>query len=214
MSWKVAWIVATGLVGGLALARLTQDADTGTATWDATRAAGFAGYILLWLSVMGGMLIHLRFRPFGQAVTVLLEAHRIVSALALSFVVAHLFGLLVDPVINFSVVDLGVPFLSSYRPIQVGFGSLAFWLMVVVLASTALSGYMPYRAWRKLHYLAFPAWLLVLLHGVTNGTDTNSAPALSLYTVTAMSVVGLTVYRLFGRDWVQVGDAPIRPLRR
>ena len=125
-----------------------------------------------------------------------------------------LFRSLVDPVINFSVVDLGVPFLSSYRPIQVGFGSLAFWLMVVVLASTALSGYIPYRAWRKLHYLAFPAWLLVLLHGVTNGTDTNSAPALSLYTVTAMLVVGLTVYRLFGRDWVQVGDAPIRPLRR
>lgn len=214
MSWKLSIVVAIGLVLGLTLARLTQDADTGTATWDATRAAGFAGYILLWLSVMGGMLIHLRYRPFGQPVSVLLEAHRIVSALGFSFVVAHLFGLLVDPVIHFSVLDIGAPFVSSYRPLQVGFGSVAFWMLVVVLASTALSGCMPYTAWRKLHYLAFPCWALALLHGVTNGTDTSSALGMSLYVVTSMSVAGMVVYRLFGRAWVEVGEAPIRPLRR
>ena len=40
MSWKLSGVVAIGLVLGITLAWLTQDADTGTATWDATRAAG------------------------------------------------------------------------------------------------------------------------------------------------------------------------------
>jgi sulfoxide reductase heme-binding subunit YedZ len=214
MSWKLAAIVAVGLVLGTALARVTQDSDTGTMSWDAARASGFAGYLLLWASVMAGMLIHARYRPFGYPMTYLIEGHRMISALALSFVTAHVFAMLVDPAIHFSPADVAVPFVSAYRPFQVGLGSLALWLLVLVLASTALSGSMPYRAWRRLHYLAFPCWALALLHGLTNGTDTGATAAVWLYTLTTMSVAVLGFYRIFGRDWVQMGDAPIRPIRR
>ena len=214
MSWKVAWLMALGLVFGIAIARLTQDPDTGTATWDASRASGFAGYLLLWASVMAGMGIHLRLKLFGQPMTFLLEGHRMISALALSFVAAHVFSLLVDPVVHFSPLDVAIPFWSSYRPFQVGLGSVALWLLVFVLASTALSGYIPYRAWRKIHYLSFPCWVLALLHGLLNGTDSSAALAIWLYALTTTGAVALCVYRIFGRDWVQVGEAPIRPIRR
>jgi hypothetical protein len=45
MSWKLSGIVALGLVLGIVAARLAQDPDTGTASWDGLRAAGFAAYL-------------------------------------------------------------------------------------------------------------------------------------------------------------------------
>ena len=42
MSWKLAAGVALVLLVVVAIARLVQDVETGTETWDASRAAGFA----------------------------------------------------------------------------------------------------------------------------------------------------------------------------
>ena len=41
MSWRISGIVALGVVLGIVLGRLAQDPDTGTASWDGLRAAGF-----------------------------------------------------------------------------------------------------------------------------------------------------------------------------
>jgi sulfoxide reductase heme-binding subunit YedZ len=202
MSWRIAGVVGLGLVVGVLLARATQDADTGTASWDALRAAGFASYLCLWLSVCTGIAVHMRYRPGPMALTWLLETHRIVSALGLSFLAGHLVGLLVDPTISFAAWDLALGFTSSYRPLQVTFGAAAMWMLVAVLGSTALANRMPYGAWRNLHYLSFPAYVLALVHGLTAGTDASSSLALGLYASTAAVAAALVAARLFGRGWV------------
>ncbi|MEO8539234.1 MAG: hypothetical protein ABI577_05790 [bacterium] len=205
MSWKLSGVVALGVVLGVLAGRVFQDSDTGTASWDALRAAGFGAYLLLWLSVVTGMAVHMRYRPGPLAMTWLLEAHRISSALSLSFTAGHVVGLLVDPTIAFSVVDVAVGLTSSYRPIQVAFGALTMWLMVAVLGSTAVAGRMPYRYWRNAHYLSFPAYFAALLHGLTSGTDATSPIALVIYASTGSFVAAMVVARVFGRGWVTAG---------
>jgi predicted ferric reductase len=202
VSWKSALLVAGALTTGLVLARVLQDPDTGTSTWDASRAAGFAAYLLLWVSALAGMGLHLRFRPAGGSITWLLETHRITAVLALAFLVAHVIALVLDPVVPFSVLDALVPFTSSYRPVQVGLGALAQWMLVLVLVSTASASAMPWRAWRNLHYLSFPCYALALLHGLVTGTDSGSTLALLIYAGSAAAVAALGVARCFGRDWV------------
>jgi predicted ferric reductase len=204
MSWKVAAAVAGTLVFLLVVARLVQDQDTGTATWDASRASGFAAYLLLWASTVTGLALHLRVRPARGPLTWMLEWHRITSALAFSFLLAHVMALLLDPVVHFNVVDGLLPFTSSYRSIQVGMGTLAQWMLVTVLASTALAGAMPYATWRGVHYLGFPAYLLALLHSLTSGTDSSNTLALLIYASTAGTVAFLCVARFYGRAWVPV----------
>ncbi len=206
MSWKIAGLITFGLVAGILLARIAQDPETGTASWDGLRAAGFAAYLLLWLALVTGMAVHMRYRPGPLAMTWLLEAHRISSALSLSFTAGHMVGLLVDPTISFSLLDLSVGLSSSYRPLQVAFGSLAMWLLVAVLGSTAFAGRLPYAIWRNLHFLSFPAYIAALLHGLTSGTDATAPLALAIYASTASIAAAMVVARLFGRGWVAAGE--------
>jgi methionine sulfoxide reductase heme-binding subunit len=213
MSWKLAAAVAVGLVAGIAVAKLVQDPETGTATWDSSRAAGFAAYLLLWLSVVLGLAVHLRVRPASGPVTWMLEAHRMTSALSISFVGGHMFALLLDDVVPFTILDTVLPFSSDFRPLQVGMGTVALWLLVTVLGSTALAGRMQHSTWRKLHYLSFPCWVLALVHGITSGTDTGANLAVLTYAATASSVAALLAVRIFGRGFVAAGEAP-RPSSR
>lgn len=198
MSWKLALATTAVLVVAVALARAAQGPDAGTATWDASRASGFAGYLLLSGSLIAGLSLSLRFRPAGIPLTWTLETHRALAALALAFVVVHVVGLLLDPVVSFSPLDGLVPFTSSFRPFQVGMGTASQWLLVVVLASTALYGHISYSTWRRLHTLAFPCWALALLHSITSGTDTAAPLAVTLYALTAAAVAALLAIRLAG----------------
>jgi predicted ferric reductase len=96
--------------------------------------------------------------------------------------------------------------------VQVALGSLATWLSIVVLGSTALAGRMPYASWRNLHYLSFPAYFLALLHGVTSGTDASAPISLVVYASTASFVAAMVVARLFGRGWVTAGGTAGPPI--
>jgi len=211
VSWRISLIVGVGVVLGILAGRYTQDSETGTASWDGLRAAGFAAYACLWLSVCTGIAVHLRFRPGPMAITWLLEGHRITSSLGLSFLAGHLVGLLVDPTISFKVVDIAVGLTSSYRPWQMALGAAAFWSLVTVLASTAFSRRLPYSAWRNLHYLSFPAYGLALVHGLTAGTDASSNLAMSLYASTGAVVAALLVVRVLGRGWAEASAGSARP---
>jgi len=206
MSWRLSAVIALGLVAGILLARSAQDPVTGTASWDALRAAGFASYLCLWISLVSGLAVRLRYRPGPLALTWLLELHRMSGALGLAFVVGHVAGLLVDPEVGFSALDVAVGVTSSYRPAQVALGALAMWIMVAVLGSTGLAGRMHYATWHYLHMLSFPAYALALLHGVTAGTDSGSTSGVALYATTASIAAALVVARLFGRGWVAAGE--------
>lgn len=206
MSWQAGALTAAALIALIAGARLAQDAGSGTASWDATRAAGFAGYVLVWTSVETGIALHLRWRPGGTAMTWMLELHRIASTLALAFVVGHVFGLLIDPVVRFEAWEAAVPLLGPYRPVQVTLGAVALWLIAAVLITTAVADRLPYAAWRRSHYLAFPAYALSLLHGLTSGTDSGSPPALALYAGTASIVAATLVWRAAGRGWTTAAE--------
>ena len=209
MSWKVAGVVAVAAICGAVVARLGQDAETGTATWDAARASGFAGYLLLWGSVVTGIGLHLRLRPRSTGLTWVLESHRILSTLALSFVAVHVVALLLDPVVSFSPVDGFVPFTSGYRPLQVGMGTIGMWLLVAVLGTTALAGVLPLPVWRRLHYLSFPCFVLALVHGLTSGSDSGQPAAVTIYAATAAVVGAMLVLRVVGRGWVSAAELPV-----
>lgn len=202
-SWRLMFAVTAVLALLVALARLGNDPATDTATWDASRAAGFVAYLLLWLAVTSGAALHLRYRVI-LSMGWLLELHRGASALGLSLTVAHVLALLVDTE-RFRVVDAFVPFTTDYRPFDVGLGTLAAWLVVVVLASTAATPALSRAAWKRLHFLSYPAYALALWHGVSAGTDSSAAAATLTYAATAAVAAAVSAARVFGRGWTEAG---------
>ncbi|MFM9277163.1 hypothetical protein [Paenibacillus jiagnxiensis] len=53
------------------------------------------------------------------------------------------------------------------------------------------------KVWRAIHYLALPAYLLALVHGVMPGTDSNATLVQVIYIVTGLMVAALVVRRIY-----------------
>ncbi len=165
--------------------------------WYLARAAGLVAYLLLWLSVAFGLIITNKFARLWPGGPTAFDLHQFTSLLALAFTVFHGLVLLGDQYINFSLVQLLIPFSDTYRPFWVGLGQLAFYLAIPVAFSFYARKSLGYKTWRLLHYGSFAVYFLVTLHGLFSGTDSTTLSALAMYGMTALTTVALIVYRVF-----------------
>jgi methionine sulfoxide reductase heme-binding subunit len=202
MSWKLTIAVAVALLALSIIARAV-DVEGGTATWDISRASAFTTYILLWAALVTGTGVNTRFHPGVGRQLVVLELHRMCATLGLAFVATHMLTIVLDPFIGFAAWDAVIPLTAGYRPVQVGLGVIAMWGMVAVVATTWGAGRISHRLWRRLHWLAYPAYLLALIHALTAGSDTEHWPTHVVYSATAGTLLGALFVRFVALAWVR-----------
>jgi DMSO/TMAO reductase YedYZ heme-binding membrane subunit len=152
--------------------------------WYFTRAAAVAAYVFLTLTVTLGLLRSML--RIGRARSPWLfwlsdETHQFLALLTTGFVAIHLLALLFDPLIPFSLTNLLVPLNEPYRPVAAGLGVLSLYGLGLVLLTSWGRKRLSHGVWRTLHFLSFPAFALVTLHGVLAGTDTSQPWMLLLY---------------------------------
>ena len=64
-----------------------------------------------------------------------------------------------------------VPFADAAHPFWVGLGALAFELVVALVVTSLLRRHLSRRTWKGIHWLAYAAWPLALIHGIGMGSD-------------------------------------------
>ncbi len=165
--------------------------------WYMARSAGIVAYLLLWGAVASGIAIGNQLLNGLVKPPVVFEIHKSLSILAMIVGMFHGVILLGDTYMNFSVLDLVLPFHSPYQPLWVGLGILGFYLSVILVASFYIKKRIGQRAWRLLHYSSFAMWIMASLHGIAAGTDTQSILMKVLYAVAIVSVGYLLTYRIF-----------------
>ena len=138
--------------------------------WYAARSAGLVAYLLLSTSVVFGVLMSARAR-FVWPRFAIEEIHRFLAILTGIFVVIHGGSLLLDRVVPISLAQELVPFSTHYRPFAVGLGITAAELMAAVGLTNLFQREMPYRLWRRAHYLTLAVWAFASLHGILAGSD-------------------------------------------
>jgi predicted ferric reductase len=181
--------------------------------WYLARAAGIVSWALVAISVCWGLLLAGRPIP-GRAVGWarphrLLDLHRYLGALAVVFTGIHVGALIADSYVHFDVVDVLVPFASSWRPGAVAWGVVAVWLLAAVELTSLAKRRLPRRVWHGVHLASYPLFAMATVHGLTAGSDAVN-PVLRLAMVAAGSaVVGLTVYRV-GQLSRPARPAPVR----
>jgi DMSO/TMAO reductase YedYZ heme-binding membrane subunit len=136
--------------------------------------------------------------------------HRFLASLGLVAVGIHVGALMLD---RYARVTLGSLVGLDSRP-GVVLGAAALWLVIALPLSFRLkqARFMTQRAWRSLHYFGYAVWALSLGHGVAQGTDSRSYPALTAYAVSAAIVGGAAWYRWLARPLPALRPAP-RPER-
>jgi sulfoxide reductase heme-binding subunit YedZ len=199
------------LVTGLIAWERWFDGSLSPITWYLIRSSGITLYLLLWLTVMLGLgLTTSALDRFGGR-AVIFSLHRFVTELAYAGLALHLATLALDDYVPFGLTDLLVPFRAMDGDPWVALGVIAAWGMVIIGFSYSFGRIIGYRGWRALHALAFPLYLIALLHGIGAGSDRASDWLFGLYLGTFGAVCFLTTYRLLrGR---QRGGAPVMPPR-
>jgi sulfoxide reductase heme-binding subunit YedZ len=168
------------------------------AIWYAARASGVAAYVVLSLVVcvgltLGGKAQSRRWPRFSVE-----DVHRFGGLLVGSLIGVHVLAIAADSFLPFSLTQLIVPFTSTYRPLWTGLGIAAAELLLALAITNHYRKRMPYRFWRKAHYLNFAVWAFASLHGLMTGTDRGAAWLAILYAVSVASVLMLLVWRFGG----------------
>jgi methionine sulfoxide reductase heme-binding subunit len=169
----------------------------GPSLWITSRAAGVTAFLALTLDVVFGLFVSTRAvdRLIPRARSV--DIHRWLSAVALTMSAVHALALLGDRFVRFDVLDLLVPFLSSYRSVAVALGVLAAYGALLVHVSFSLRRRIGPKTWRKVHYLSFFVFAAALLHGLFAGSDARTPEMQALYVSSATLVGVLGLYRVF-----------------
>jgi len=100
-----------------------------------------------------------------------------------------------------SFLNAVLPFTSRYRPVWLGLGSVAFDLLLALTVTSLLRARIGYRSWRVLHWLAYAAWPIALVHGLGTGTDARLT-WMQLVTVSCIGSVIASILWRVGADRV------------
>jgi len=168
------------------------------AIWYAARASGAAAYVVLSIVVclgltLGGKAQNRRWPRFS-----LEDVHRFGGLLVGSLIGIHVLAIAADSFLPFSLIQLLVPFTSSYRPLWTGLGIAAAELLLALAITNHYRRRLPYRFWRTAHYLNFAVWTFASLHGLMAGTDRGAAWLAVLYGVSVAAVLMLLLWRFGG----------------
>jgi sulfoxide reductase heme-binding subunit YedZ len=163
------------------------------ALWYLARGSGVAALILFTVVVALGIGTR-RGRSFaGMPRLAVASVHRSASLLALVFLVVHIISLMFDPYAQLKIVNLVLPFTSTYRPLWVGLGALALDLALAIVVTSLIRDRLGQRVWRAVHWLAYAMWPIALLHGMGSGTDRSTTWMIGVDIVCVVAVVAVAV---------------------
>jgi DMSO/TMAO reductase YedYZ heme-binding membrane subunit len=154
---------------------------------------------MLTASVVWGIVLSTKAFPGQRRPAWLLDLHRWLGGLTVSFVVIHLAALVADSFVSFDLVDLTVPFASAWKPVPVALGVVAMWLLIAVQATSLAMKRLPRRAWRWIHLSSYAVFFLTSLHAAFAGTDQSNRLYQLTGTAAIAAVTWATVYRLTHR---------------
>jgi methionine sulfoxide reductase heme-binding subunit len=151
-----------------------------TALWYMSRATGVVTLVLLTAVVILGMLVNRQGRLPGLPRFAVTGLHRNISLLSVIFLAIHVVTAIADPYVTIGWAATVIPFTSPYEPFWLGLGALSLDLMAALILTSLVRGRISRRVWRGIHWLAYAAWPLAVVHSVGSSADMRSGALLGV----------------------------------
>lgn len=146
--------------------------------WLVGRATGLAAFVALTIAVLSGIALRTSVLDRIGSNRAWLELHTFGTVLWLPLSALHVIALLVDKTARIAVEDLFIPFGVAYGRVEIGLGTIALDLVLLVTITGFMKRRMPQRLWSWIHRLSYPAFGLAFAHSILAGSDF-SAPSVS-----------------------------------
>jgi len=168
-----------------------------SAFWYLSRGSAVIAYLLLWLSMILGTGITNKLGALWPGLPSTIEMHEYTSILGLAIGIFHGLILLGDHYINFSLVQVLVPFsTASYKPVAVGIGQVALYIWAILDISFYIRKTIGKKMWRAIHFGSFITYCSVLFHAIVSGTDASASWLQLIYWITGAILAFMISYRI------------------
>ena len=164
--------------------------------WYTTRGAGTVSLVLLSGVTVLGLLARSRVEGPGWPRFLTQALHRDIALLSVVFLALHIVTAAVDPFTHIGLLAALVPFGSYYRTLWLGLGTVAFELMLAIIATSLLRHVIGTSAWRAVHWLAYASWPIAVIHGLGTGTDARTLWLLGTTIACIIVVLAALTYRV------------------
>jgi sulfoxide reductase heme-binding subunit YedZ len=162
--------------------------------WITSRAAGLVALLAASLAVTLGLLM--RGGALRGKTAQLRVGHEALSLATMAALVVHAGALLFDGFLSPSLADVTIPFVSGFRPVWTSMGIVAGWLFLVLGLSYYARARIGAARWRRMHRWTALAWVLGVVHGLMEGTDSGTAWFLLAAGVAILPAAALLTARL------------------
>jgi predicted ferric reductase len=173
--------------------------------WYVARASGIVAWVMLAIAVVWGIFVATRFLGRKPRPAWVLDLHRWLGGLSVTFTGVHLLGLVLDDYVEFGLRELLVPFASEWRPAAVAWGVVALYVLIAVEATSLAMKRLPRRLWKWVHMSSFGLFFVATLHAGMAGTDVTNPLYRVVVGVMVVGVVFFSVYRIVHK--APVGDS-------
>ena len=164
--------------------------------WFASRGSGIVSLILLTAVTVLGLISVVRWQRPTWPRFVTADLHSNLALLSVVFVGVHIVAAILDPFAQLGISAAVIPFDSSYRPLWVGLGVISVYLIVALIITSLLRERIGQRTWRAVHWLAYGAWPLAVLHGAGSGSDAFAGWMIAIEAVCIVAVAVALTWRL------------------
>ncbi len=156
---------------------------------------GVVALVFLSVTVMAGVLATDRMILSVRQRVLLQSAHRTTGVIAVAALGIHVVTKV--GIQHVGILDAFVPFLAVNNTLYVGLGTLAAWFMVSVLWTGLIRARFIGRGkpwmWRSVHSVAYLAWPIALVHGLSAGRAAGTWVLVSYIGCIALVLVTLIV---------------------
>jgi DMSO/TMAO reductase YedYZ heme-binding membrane subunit len=142
--------------------------------WFVARSGGIVAWGLVTLSVCWGLFLSTKAAAKALQPKPLMDLHRFLGGLSVTFTAIHLFGLVMDSYVHFGWVEILIPWTSEWQATAVAWGVIAFSLLLSIEITSLFMKKIPRPIWRQIHRLSFGLYVFATVHGVQAGTDTGN----------------------------------------
>jgi predicted ferric reductase len=183
---------------------------------------GLAAVGTATLNMFLGLLIALRYSPirlWPHRHLNIFSLHNWTAYIVLLLIVLHPAVLLLRGSTHFHWGDVLLPIHSPVQPKLNTVGAASLYLLLIVIVTSLVRLRMARPLWRKLHYLVFPAFVLMFIHSVftdpllANGrVDLLDGGKVFVEICCAISLTAWALrFRLRGRGFRPELSGPVRP---
>jgi sulfoxide reductase heme-binding subunit YedZ len=176
--------------------------------WYLSRTSAIAAYILLFINVCLGVGLKSKYLDLFWGRWRTFDLHQFTAILGGGLVILHIFSLLGDSYLQFTLSELLIPMASHYHPFWTAMGIIGFYAGALLVISFYVRRIIRQKIWRFLHYLSYLLFFVILFHGIKAGTDTAAIWVQWLYISTGTMVSFLFLLRLFSNNQAGVPVAP------